>query len=977
MKFCATIFLPYIVQLRNGMATNTLQLVNLIGSDGKPTSGLVPTHNTLMTDLSIDEQAAVFYARTFNRIDYVFFRRFSDGRSSQILAYVVDNSNGGLNDKALAELHWKVWLYGLTPLLYVAWPTKIDVLACARKPDFWKNNDYQYNPAKTLDVADLLNTASEITNELDQFSALRLVDGTFWEEPRNADLIDSSESAHRKLIQSVVDTDIELDGENKPIMRRLLLLMVLIKYLEDRRVFPKDFFSKFHGASSFFEVLKGNSPQEVYDLLDSLENKFNGDVFSLPDKGQSNLTPEILEHFANLVGSKIVNKQFCFWRQYSFEHIPVEIISNLYQRFVHGVPGAVYTPPYLASLMLDYAMPYEGLTGEERVLDPACGSGIFLVGAFRRLINLWRSQNDWQRPEVDTLKRMLRHSIYGIELDSSAIDLTSFSLCLAICDALQPEVIWNKLKFDKLRESNLVKADFFSVLRNFYRDKTGVIKDGFDVVIGNPPFESKISEDGKKVDQAALRQDSKRGALPDNQSAYLFLEQAFCTLRPDGRVCLIQPSGLLYNRKAQEFRTALFRKYKVDTIFDFVSIRKLYDGADTKTIAVLAQASEPPEDHRIVHLTFRRTVSVKERICFELDHYDWHFVSQNQAEHFPSVWRSNLLGGGRLFDISKRLQSMRKLSEYIRKQKGWDYGEGFIVGKEVEKDGKVLRTPAPFLTDKPFLPLNSFTETGLDETKITIVTDTLFHTAYTEKRYNSPRVLFRKIDSLPIAFWDKGFLAYNHNIVGINAPHDQISELRKLYNTMSLNYDIYRFLIVLNSASIVGKSTAILKNDIDELPYPEDLNEFSFSFWEKALCEDVVENMTDFIRHGQDSELLKKAANMDDLRTYSDMFIRMLKSVYSNLQASNPIFLNGLTCQPFYFGEPQDFSWLAEHKEVGLRKLIYDEEKHKHLRTIRVLRFYDNNFLLLIKPDRLRYWIRSTAIRDADETIVDLSGQGY
>ena len=957
------------------MVTNTLQLVNLLNSDGKPTFGLVPVRGTAKANLNIDEQASVTYAETFDRIDYVFFRRFSDGRSSQISAYVVDNSDERLNEKALAELHQKVWLHGATPLLYVAWPSRIDILTCARGPDFWEDEDCHYKPVKSFEVG-ALSAAAEITSELKRFSALRLVDGTFWEEPTNGDLADYTKTAHQLLIQGVVETDTALEGKKKPILRQLLLLMVLIKYLEDRQVFPEGFFGKFHkGATNFFGVLKGGDPQEVDRLLDSLERKFDGDVFSLPYEGQQMLTSNMLTLFANLVEARTLKRQRYLWKQFSFEHLPVEIISNLYQRFVHSGHGAVYTPPFLASLLLDYTMPYKKLTGKERVLDPACGSGIFLVGAFRRLINLWRSQNNWQRPNVDTLKGILKRSIYGIELESNAIDLTAFSMCLAICDALQPDVIWKTLKFDKLHESNLLEADFFSVLLDFHQGKHTILQERFDVIIGNPPFESQLSTAGIEINKAAQRQDKKRGVIPDNQSAYLFLEQAFVILRSAGQVCLIQPIGLLYNRKAQNFRTYLFRKYKVDTVFDFVSIRKLYEGADAKTIALLAQASEPSNDHRITHLTFRRTVSVKEHICFELDHYDRQHVSQKQVEEYPYIWRSNLLGGGRLFDISRRLQSMRKLGEYI-KQKEWDYGEGFIIGKEIKKEGKVKRTPAPFLTGRPFLPTKAFTDTGVDETQIKTVEETLFHTAYTESRYSLPLILIKKIDSLPIIFWDKDFIAYNHSIVGIHAPHAQ-TELREFYNTISQNHYVYRFFCTLNGTSLVGKATTILKKDIDELPYPEDLSKFSFSFWEKALCEDTLKYLTNYVRLGQNSELLTKAANMDDLRAYSDMFIRMLKSVYDNLRASDPIFLNGLTCQLFYFGERPDSSWLSEQPEDELRKLIYDDKKYKHLRTIRVLRFYSENFLLLVKPDRLRYWIRSIAIRDADETIIDLRQQGY
>jgi hypothetical protein len=135
--------------------------------------------------------------------------------------------------------------------------------------------------------------------------------------------------------------------------------------------------------------------------------------------------------------------------------------------------------------------------------------------------------------------------------------------------------------------------------------------------------------------------------------------------------------------------------------------------------------------------------------------------------------------------------------------------------------------------------------------------------------------------------------------------------------------------------------------------------------------------MTEYVRLGQNSQLLQKAAGIEELREYSGMFVRLLGSIYDNLKATGPIFLNGLTCQPFYFGERPNLAWIDEQNEDELRKLIYDDDKHAYLRTVRVLRFYCENVLLIVKPDRLRYWIRSTAIRDADETLADLWQQGY
>ena len=93
------------------MANMTLQAVDLIRPDGRLSEGLVPVHKRVR-GLDIAEKTIVLDAETFKHIDYVFFRRFTDGRSSQVAAYVVDNSNERLDEKELAVLHQKVWLQG-------------------------------------------------------------------------------------------------------------------------------------------------------------------------------------------------------------------------------------------------------------------------------------------------------------------------------------------------------------------------------------------------------------------------------------------------------------------------------------------------------------------------------------------------------------------------------------------------------------------------------------------------------------------------------------------------------------------------------------------------------------------------------------------------------------------------------------------------------------------------------------------------
>ena len=693
--------------------------------------------------------------RAFPEVGYIYFRRFEDERSSQPVALVIDNSTEHLQASELAHLHRRLWLRGLAPLVYVAWPTRIDVLSLARGPDFWHEGKEIYEPAAQIEVA------SQVASELDKrrrYAAGRLLDGTFWDDPENAQLAQHDKAAHHALIQSIIEADAELAGTQKPVLRRLLLLTVLIKYLEDRRVFPHGWFARFGaGARTFLDVLSAGEPKRVVQLLVALEKRFNGDVFALELHQGKTLTKTQLRAFADLVEARTQGKQRYLWEQYSFEHLPVDVISHLYQRFVPS-STAVYTPPALAALLLDQVMPFSALRGDERVLDPACGSGVFLVGAFRRLINVWRSHNGWAAPTVDTLKGILRTSIFGVELIDGALDLAAFSLSLAICDALRPNVIWRELRFDRLRGSNLRHQDFFYASQAD-DDQDQDQDQEYDIVIGNPPFASELTDASRKLEERAAV--ARGAALPDRQVAYLFLEQSFAAVRLGGRVCLVQPSGFLHNRNVEDFRTHLLKENRIDVLLDFTSIRGLYDGADPKTVAVLGTRTQPGADHRITHLTFRRTFTSSERLGFELDHYDRHAVPQCVAETDALVWRANLLGGGRLLGIARRLRSMRTLREYVDAN-GWTFREGFTAGRS--------GTPAPYLTGAPFLPSRALKYEGFDDADLEVVTKRDFYRPGQEKSFVGPLLLIAEQASLPMAFVPIGRLAYEHQIVGIAAP---------------------------------------------------------------------------------------------------------------------------------------------------------------------------------------------------------------
>lgn len=934
---------------------NTAIEINLnklqMASSNRQESGLLSVNDSNILIHSPNEVIALLSAREC-KADFVYFRKFGDGRPSLPQVYIYDNTKNQLDADEIAALHRKVWNRGEAPLMYVISITTVSIFSCARKPDFLsKDGKLQCKPAEKLELI------SAAQAELDRFSGKVFDSGMFWTNPQNTKLINKKKAAHQSLVLAINEFDKKIAKGSLPpnIGRRLLILCILVKYLEDRKVFPAEYFSRFYpGSKSFFDVLQND--KATIQLFEDLETHFNGDVFTLTDVEKISLSTENLQEFSVFIEAKTRKSQMHFWSLYTFEDIPVEIISYMYQNFVQGT-DAVYTPHFLVDLLLDECMPLEELRNDFRVFDPACGSGVFLVGAYKRLVNAWRFRNEWEHPDSVTLKNLLINNIFGGDLDETAVELTAFSLCLALCDALQPNVIWNELRFDQLKTNNIIYKDFFN----------RKAETSFDLVIGNPPFEEKLTT------PAAIEinngYESQRGKLPQTQISYLFLEHGFKFLVPDGKLCLIVPHGILYNYGTQKFRHHIFSKWHVEEVLDFISIRGLFSSADVKVCALLIKNRFPDNEQPVTHITFRRTKNTHEQLNFEIDHYDVHNISRNLATEDRLIWRANLLGGARVFSIIQRVILQRTLKEFVDHNK-WKFGEGFIVA------GKNADRPANWITGKKHLPTPAFNHEGIDESKIFTYKGKFFSHPRSEELYNSPMILFKEHESLPIVFWTKYNLTFLDKIVCITGGSKY--ELKIVYDNIKSNHRDYQFFLsLLGSQALIGKATAPLKQDIENLPYPTKFEQIVLSETERIIRDDVLDYMQLFVRMGDESELFQRKATTDELNKFGEIYCNLLRSIYASLKPHEPVVMSGLVCFPFYFGNKPEIDFgNSEQLEENLNILI-QRQHHKTLQISRIVRLYEKNVIYLIKPNLLRYWIRSVAIRDADETFAELREQGF
>ncbi|MFQ3454134.1 N-6 DNA methylase [Bradyrhizobium sp. UFLA01-814] len=912
-----------------------------------------------------EEVAIMEKAKSYNA-QYVFFEAGQNGRPSTAQAFVFV-SDGRDDDQQFANLHKRLWSWGGVPLVYRKTPGLVQLFRCAHQPDFVSaTGQIVCKPVKTLAIA------ASISNDDAWWDSAQLRNGTLWDDPAVCKMMMSaSKSAHKHLIDAVKQLNRDLNEEGilkSRLRRRLLILSLLIAYLEERGVFPPDYFGQFlKNATKFFQVLANG--KALIALLSDLEERFNGHVFTLDDADRTSLrTSTQLARFAKLVEAhEEINGQLTLWELYSFRDLPVELISHIYQLFVTDSDVSVYTPPFLVRLTLEEALSWDRLDRlherNEVILDPACGSGVFLVEAYKRLVLHWRSRNQWKRPRTADLKKLLK-KVHGIDLEQGAVELAAFSLCLALCDALEPEEIRSSIKlFPLLQGKTLHNSCFFEA-------KTRrLVKEPVGVVLGNPPFASKLTTEGAKESYAAYQR--THGVLPDRQLAYLFLHEAMEMVAEGGILSMLQPYGFLYNQQSDEFRRDFFERWDVREVLDFVSVRGLFQkgGADTKVIVAVVEASPPKEKRKLLHAVFRRSGRADAEQGFDIDYYDLHWLTRDLLLNNDGVWRANLFGGGRVLTLLDRLKSFRTLRTYAT-ERGWDFGEGFIEGQ------RGVSNPAEHLIGKPLLPSEALSANKIDESQIATVRKQPIEGPRSSKRFTPPMLLIREQMELPHAVWTKGYLTYKNQIVGFAAPKSHEQQLRAIDKWLTAEAPALKAFVAGVSAKVfTQKATTLTAADILALPYPE-AGTLDLSDNETIVASDMIDYQRDLIRLGEDSRAMMNSG-LEVLPEFASVFMGQINSVYKRkpIHALPAQTWPGVICQPFVFGNG-GIDWSgADGLQGRLNALLL--ERNETLHVTRIARIYDKQFVFLLKPDRLRYWLRSVALRDSDETLADLRAQGF
>lgn len=913
----------------------------------------------------------------------IYLRKQLNG-SYKPQAYLYDYTGRGFQENELTEIQKKIWSSGEAPLACIFYNTEIKILDCTTHINENNTPVYLYKSLQTAEKAHKLYNSE---------FAIKIKSGIFWEEEENRKKFKFQNSSYDKLINNIRYIIESLKKQNPKasdeFVNKIIVQSILIKYLEERidddgnKLLSNKFFKKYDNSQVFNDVLvKGKFVELLTDLNDSKVG-FNGNVFEWTDDEKKQLKKVELSNLAELLESRstLQTKQMELWRYFEFKYIPVELISRLYEEFLgkdKRDKGLYYTPSHLAKLLVDEALPLKSYKqidlNDYSILDPACGSGIFLVIAFKRLVQIWRLQNEMAHPELANLKKILRN-IWGIDKEEQAVRLASFSLCLALCNELKPIDIIKNLKFDDLRKSNIIQSDFF-VDHSLSQKK-------FDLIIGNPPFNrgaiSEYSEYWEYKDEKVK--------IPQGQIALKFLCEGTKNLKEKGLLCLIiKASGLLYNTTSGPYKKLLFSNFNIVQVLDFTALARnkaLWDNeADVACAAIFLKNEKPNFEKNILHLTFKRTKATRERIAFEIDDYDLHFITRQSAIDNYSVWKNNLLGGGRIRALVDKFSEHQNVQEYFDNN-SLVAAEGFIIGAA----GSAVKPAHIF--NVPTLPTEAITENGIDYSLLMPIKKNLkFKNVPDESVFKGPNVLIWENigeKKLPVFFNQRAF-SFRAAIIGVVSKKKDKNLLLSIVKSFSDFSDFYRFLIFATSSQVlINKNTALLKTDIMQLPYIEN-NQVKLSNIDKNVIADVNEYMQDFLRTGENSKALYPIGDSQfksSISNYADEFIGILNNVYKNknkqFRLSDAVLMGSsfIAVVFKYDNKTDDAVFHSSADSIDIEELT-NNKISKYLSINRIIKLYPKqDTIVFVKPNQKRYWLSLTAYRDADKCSNDLSKLGY
>ena len=966
-----------------------------------------------------------------------------DSSTSEPPLAIVAESKSEIASDTLRELHRLSWNFSHVPTVITLEPHLIRAWSCCEAPDPTRRiNEYLVQSVP----ADLLSNIAEpsTVRSARTLHWINLVSGRFFAE--HSSRFDRDGRADQMLLENLryIRKRLAKQGlDDDDICHDLIARVIFVQFLFDRKDYngnpaltatklrdlqKSGILNNIH--SSFDSLL--SDYEDAYRLFDWLNQKFNGDLF--PGRGDSaEARADGWAREKRVVGSdhltllaKFVRGdlnmpagQMCLWPQYAFDVIPLEFISSIYESFVGERAhreGIYYTPPYLVDFVLDCVLPWEGGTWDLKIIDPACGSGIFLVKAFQRIVHRRRSCNNGKPLRADALRRILERNIFGVDKDGHAVRVACFSLYLAMCDEIEPRYYWTRVTFPYMRERRLVSSDFFCENTKGFDTK----KDGgsYDLVIGNAPFGYQTST---STAEAWAKEDGRSWFVPNKDIGTLFLVKGALLVSSTGRVALVQSANaLLFNvRKALDFRNKLLATYRIESIYNLSALRfrlfrhRWQPGSTTiAPVCIVIMGRERPSfSDTIAYISPKALRPRGDDITIVIDPHDQHKVTVEDAISDRLVWSKLMWGSARDLQLLKRLQSFPNLKKLeatrvVRSQRGVVRGDKKRIASYLDRwrffDKKEFPEESVVFLDTDKLPtLSGLQVHSRDSTSLEAFSwpQLLVKLSWTKNHQRFQARMNRSMDQTGIMC--------NRSYISVHGPMGVLESACIAHNS---KVALYFQLLASGRFSAYRPEASI--EDILEVPIPhpesdllEGLDSFSdldqkvydlfhLTDAERVLIEDAIDYSISDFRRAQSSRIGPEEAFGDgpasdiDLGSYCSYFLRVLRAGFGSEDLASAMVFRCLEEDIPYrlvaFSLDGAAGDAVGYHDFTLRDILQQidllnrnaQRKGGGIYHRRVARLYEvrdgSPSVFVVKPNERRFWTRSMGLRDGDEVSMDL-----
>ena len=595
--------------------------------------------NPFFEALGWDVHNRAGYAPQYRHVDYEYSVEVEGVKkkpdyafkvSSKDIKFFAEAKKPGVNLKTNAEAAYQVRTYGWNVKLPVSLLTDFEELAvynCRARPSHTDKPSvglvqyfhFEEYADRWRDVWDEFSYEAVTSGKFDQFAQSKK--GERGTSPVDAEFLKEIEGWRDVLARNMALRNPRLSvDELNDAVQRTIDRIIFFRMAEDRDIEPYEQLQRLAKRQDIYA--------ELIDLCRKADGKYNSGLFDLK---ADTLTPRLVVD--DKVLAPILHDLYFPQSPYRFNLLPTAILGNVYEQFLGKVirltaghqakveekpevkkaGGVYYTPAYIVEYIVKNTVgkwiadhvgarsprPGRGDPAPTfRILDPACGSGSFLLGAYQCLLDYylqWYTEQNargagkkqdgkvyqakdgsWQLTTAEK-KRILTTHIFGVDIDRQAVEVTKLSLLLKVLEGESDETLGQQLALFAERAlpnldnnvkcgNSLIGPDYFTgqllpdpdELRRVnpfdweHEFPDAMRAGGFDCVIGNPPYGATLLNSEFDYLRAHFKDESR-----SYDTYELFLLQATRLLTQDGRLSMIIPASWLTGEKYHRSRQVL------------------------------------------------------------------------------------------------------------------------------------------------------------------------------------------------------------------------------------------------------------------------------------------------------------------------------------------------------------------------------------------------------------------------------------